>query len=89
VQPPDDDSPALEIAILRRGVGRRDAGQERCCGCGRTPLVGETVYVNGHRAVFCELCRALEPDPPRESRVVHGPEYGHTMKLTDRRNRAA
>lgn len=77
------------MALLRRGVGRRDAGQERCHGCNRTPLVGETVYEDGHGALFCELCRALEPDPPRESRVVHGPEYGHTMKLTDRRPRAA
>jgi hypothetical protein len=51
--------------------------------------VGETVYEDGHGALFCELCRALEPDPPRESRVVHGPEFGHTMKLTDRRPRAA
>ena len=89
MQPPDDDFPELEIALLRSGVGRRDAGQERCCGCQRTPLVGETVYVRGHGEVFCELCRALEADPPRESRVVHGPEFGHTMKLTDRRHRAA
>jgi hypothetical protein len=87
--PSDGDFPEFEIVLLRRGVGRRDAGQERCRGCNRTPLVGETVYEDGHGAVFCELCRALEPDPPRGSRVVHGPEFGHTMKLTDRRNRAA
>ena len=89
MHPPDGDFPELEIALLREGVGRRDAVQERCCGCHRTPLVGETVYVRGHDEVFCELCRALEKDPPRESRVVHGPEFGHTMKLTDRRHRAA
>ena len=35
--------------------------------------------------MFCELCRALEPIPPLESRVVHGPEFGHTMRLTDHR----
>ena len=45
-------------------MGRRDAVQERCCGCHRTPLVGETVYVLRHGSVLCELCRALEPDPP-------------------------
>ena len=43
------------------------------------------MYVNGQGSVFCELCRALEPDPPRDSRTVHGPEFGHTMKLTDHR----
>jgi hypothetical protein len=85
VQPSDSGSGRLELAILREGVGRRNAGQERCGGCHRTPLVGETVYVDGHGAVYCELCRALERDPPRESRLVHGPEFGHTMKLTDHR----
>ncbi|HEX4280926.1 MAG TPA: hypothetical protein VHZ27_09170 [Solirubrobacteraceae bacterium] len=89
MHPSDGDFPEFEMALLRRGVGRRDAGQERCHGCSRTPLVGETVYEDGHGELFCELCRALEPDPPRESRVVHGPEFGHTMKLTDRRPRAA
>ena len=85
VQPSDSGNPELELALLRRGVGRRDAGQERCRGCNRTPLVGETVYVYGHDELLCELCRALEGDPPRQSRVVHGPEFGHTMKLTDHR----
>lgn len=89
MQPPDGDSPDLEIAILRSGVGRRDAAEERCRGCNRIPLFGETVYLNGHGELFCELCRALEADPPRESRIVRGPEYGHTMKITDRRGRAA
>ncbi|MFZ0972276.1 MAG: hypothetical protein ACLQA5_05015 [Solirubrobacteraceae bacterium] len=43
------------------------------------------MYVLRHGAVLCELCRALEPDPPMQARLVHGPEYGHTMKLTDHR----
>ena len=85
VQESDNGTPELELALLRRGVGQRDAGQERCCGCQRTPLVGETVYVDDRGSVYCELCRVLEPAPPRESRVVHGPEFGHTMKLTDHR----
>jgi hypothetical protein len=85
VQSSDGGTPEFEIALLKRGVGIRDAGRERCAGCQRSPLVGETVYVDVHGAVFCELCRALEPEPPRESRVVHGPEFGHTMKLTDHR----
>lgn len=85
VQASDNGTPELELALLRRGVGLRDADQERCAGCERTPLVGETVYLDDRGMVFCELCRALEPVPPRESRVVHGPEYGHTMKLSDHR----
>jgi len=32
-----------------------------------------------------ELCRALERDPPVRSALVHGPEFGHTMRITDRR----
>jgi hypothetical protein len=85
VQQSDSGSPDLELALLREGVGRRDASQERCCGCNRTPLVGETVYLSDHGLVYCELCRALEREPPRESRIVRGPEFGHTMKLTDHR----
>jgi hypothetical protein len=85
VQAPDNRTPALELALLRRGVGRRDAGNERCCRCNRTPLIGETVYADERGLVYCELCRTLEPDPPREARVVHGPEFGHTIKLTDHR----
>jgi hypothetical protein len=85
VQQSDSGIPDLELALLREGVGRRDARQERCRGCKRTPLFGETVYLDSRGSVYCALCRPLEPDPPRESRVVHGPEFGHTMKLTDHR----
>ena len=85
VQPSDSGNSGLELALLRRGVGRRDAGQERCRECSRTPLIGETVYAYGHDGLLCELCRALERNPPHESRVVRGPEFGHTMKLTDHR----
>ena len=85
VQASDNRTPALEIALLRRGLGLRDAGQERCAGCQRTPLVGETVYFDERGSVYCELCRELEPRPPRGSRVVHGHEFGHTMRLTDHR----
>ncbi len=69
----------------------RDAVRERCLGCGRTPLIGERLYFDQAGAVFCELCRALDPELALGSRVVHGPEFGHTMRLTDRRgrNRAA
>jgi len=77
--------PELQLALVRRAVDRRDADRERCCGCRRTPLVGERVYFDDGGVLFCELCRALESEPLIESRIVHGPEFGHTMRLTDHR----
>ncbi len=77
--------PDLELALLRRGVDRLSAGCERCTHCQRTPLIGERVYVYGAGAILCELCRSLESEMPQTSRVVHGPEFGHTMRITDHR----
>jgi hypothetical protein len=82
----DDVAPELQVALVRRAVDRCDAVRERCHGCGRTPLVGERVYVDQHGTVSCELCRALVgPGVAVDSHLVHGPAFGHTMKLTDRR----
>lgn len=81
------DIPELEIALLRAGVDRRLAGRERCGVCHRTPLVGERVYVYDEALILCELCRSRGPEPPLGSRLVHGPEFGHTMRLTGRRAR--
>jgi len=78
----------LELALLRRGLDERLAGSERCSCCHRTPLVGERVYVYGTGVIACELCRERQPGPPRERRTVHGPEFGHTMKITDQRSAA-
>jgi hypothetical protein len=75
----------LELVLLRRGVHRRTAGSERCVDCHRTPLIGERVYVYEGGLVRCELCRALSAHAPSESRLIHGPEFGHTMKIVDRR----
>jgi hypothetical protein len=82
---PDQGADELQVALVRRAVGHQDAVRERCRACGRSPLVGEHVYLDQAGAVFCELCRALDPEPALRSRVVHGPEFGHTMRLTDRR----
>jgi hypothetical protein len=38
--------------------------------------------------VLCELCRAVAPRTPVGSRLVHGPEFGHTLRITDRRTAA-
>jgi hypothetical protein len=82
---PDQGAPELQIALVRRAVDQRDAARDRCQACGRTPLVGERMYFDEAGTVSCELCRALDPELPLRSQVVHGPEFGHTMRLTDRR----
>ena len=75
----------LELALLRRGIDARAAGSERCDRCHRTPLVGERVYEYESAALLCELCRSLEPGTPVASRLVHGPEFGLTIRITDQR----
>jgi hypothetical protein len=75
----------LELALLRRGLDERLAGSERCTCCNRTPLVGERVYVYVSGTIACELCRERQREPPTDTRVVHGPEFGHTMRITDHR----
>ena len=83
--------PALELALLRRGVDELAACEERCGHCHRTPLIGERVYVYESPArapapgLLCELCRALDRRQPIGNHIVHGPEFGHTMRITDRR----
>jgi hypothetical protein len=79
----------LELALLRRGLDERLAGSERCTCCNRTPLVGERVYVYQSGVIACELCRERQPESPLQTRTVHGPEFGHTMRITDHRAAAA
>ncbi len=78
----------LELALLRRGLDERLAGSERCSCCNRTPLVGERVYVYPAELIVCELCRSAQRETPLRTRTVHGPEFGHTMRITDRRTAA-
>jgi hypothetical protein len=75
----------LELALLRRGVDERAAGSERCQRCNRTPLIGESIYFYEHGTMLCELCREGEREPPLSSGLMHGPAFGHTMRITDRR----
>ena len=79
----------LELALLRRGLDERLAGSERCTCCNRTPLVGERVYVYQSGVIACELCRERQHESPLRTRTVHGPEFGHTMRITDHRAAAA
>lgn len=75
----------LELALLRRGVDELSAGRDRCRRCERTPLIGERIYTYGSGETLCELCRVLERQAPVGSRLVHGPEFGHTMRIIDQR----
>ncbi len=80
--------PDLELALLRRGVDEISAGSERCGGCGRTPLFGERVYVYASGGMRCELCRSAQPEDPVGSHMIHGPECGHAVRITDQREAA-
>ncbi len=79
------DMPDLELALLRRGVDELTAGREHCAKCRRTPLIGERMYAYAGGMTLCELCRVLHRDPPLSWNLVHGPEFGHTMRLSDHR----
>jgi len=41
--------------------------------------------VYGGERIACALCRPNRAEPPLQTRVVHGPEFGHTMRITDQR----
>jgi hypothetical protein len=79
------DMPDLELALLRRGVDELVAGRECCSHCHRTPLIGERMYSYSSGRLLCELCRMAEREAALESHIVHGPEFGHTMRITDQR----
>jgi hypothetical protein len=70
---------------MRRGVDHLAAELETCAHCRRHPLIGERVYVYDSGPTLCELCKPFEPAQPASSHLVHGPEYGHTMKIIDQR----
>ena len=80
-----DDATELELALLRRGMDQRAAHSERCGRCRRTPLIGERIYDYAPEGVLCELCRGVEGRPPVGSHIIHGPEFGHTMRIAARR----
>ncbi len=77
----------LQLALLRRSSDAFAANCDRCSRCQRTVLAGERVYDCDGRIV-CELCVSFEHDPPVDSRLVHGPEFGHTIRIVDQRDAA-
>lgn len=77
--------PELELALLRSGMEERAAERERCSRCSRTPLVGESIYFYRDASLVCELCRMLERETPLRCQLVHGPAFGHTLRVIDQR----
>jgi hypothetical protein len=75
----------LEVALLRRALDDVVAAEERCERCRRTLLVGEYVHVYDAERIVCDLCRERERQPPVSVRVVHGPAFGHTIRIIDQR----
>lgn len=76
---------ALERALLRRGMSERTARREVCAVCRRAPLVGERVYRADSGVILCELCRPRELELPMRCSIIHGPEFGHTLRVSDKR----
>jgi hypothetical protein len=79
------DMGALELALLRRSLAGVADRVERCGRCDRTMLLGERVYEYPSGAIRCELCRDREPQTPAQSHRVRGPEFGHSIRVLDRR----
>jgi len=77
--------PDLELALLRRSLHGLSDTCERCHRCRRNPLVGERVYVYESGVNLCELCRSRERSAPFDSHIVHGPEFGHSLRVIDNR----
>jgi hypothetical protein len=77
--------PELELALLRRSVDALARKNEHCAHCGRSPLIGERVYLLPGGSTVCELCRSVERSKPIDSQVVRGPAFGHTLRIVDHR----
>ena len=78
------DEQDLERALLRKSVGALTTELARCTDCGRTPLIGETLYRYAAGEPVCELCRPLRRGEPQASDLVRHSEHGHTVRLTAR-----
>ena len=81
--------PELELALMRRSLAGLGATVERCGHCARTMLIGEVVYEYPSGEGLCALCREREHTTPADEHRVHGPEFGHTIRVLDTRLRQA
>lgn len=68
-------------ALLRKSVGGLFDGRHDCVDCGRTPLVGETLYRYAGGPTVCELCRPLRRGEPVESERVRHSESGNAVRV--------
>jgi hypothetical protein len=80
-----DDMLDLELALLKRGLDGLTATSQRCSHCHRSLLVGERIYIYESGAAGCELCRPRQRTEPTACHTVHGPEFGHTLRIIDQR----
>jgi hypothetical protein len=71
----------LEHALLRNSVGTLQEERHVCSDCGRTPLIGETVYRYPRGASVCELCRQLRRGEPEGSLLVRHTEAGLAVRV--------
>jgi hypothetical protein len=78
---PTIDEHDLEHALLRKSVGALSREMERCTDCGRTPLIGETLYRYAAAAPVCELCRPLRRERPVAHERVRNSEFGHAVRI--------
>jgi len=44
-----------------------------------------SVYVDEQGLMLCELCRASQSEVALDCRLVHGPEFGHSIRIVDQR----
>ena len=58
----------------------------RCDGCGRVPLIGESVALYASGGVRCDLCRSLHREAPvSETLVKHAADGPHSRVRVIRR----
>ncbi|MEJ7798470.1 MAG: hypothetical protein WKF42_08230 [Solirubrobacteraceae bacterium] len=89
--PPTIDEQDLERALLRRSVDSLSDDAHRCADCGRTPLIGETLYHFAMAVTVCELCKPLRRSQPDGSERVRNSEYASAVRvhrLAPRKERA-
>lgn len=75
------DEQDLERALLRKSVDALEDVRQSCADCGRTPLVGETLFRYAADVTVCELCRPLRRAEPEASTRVRHSEYGHAVRI--------